>query len=304
MSTDQIQNVFYRTRARDIYSVVLSATASTTLQETVVIPADLMSDKRAANFFINCPAPSAGSTVEKYGLQIDSNAFRFTRDYTTHFEINNCNLASSVGFAFLLNFAILKELIVVNSINVNLLGLPSLSALSDLTLTDSTGIEENSASFPILTPARLTKFSANGCKLTDAGASSILSKIGSSTSASSLVHLDFSRNALTKVPAEIHSMAKLSSLNLMQNEIPLTQVGDLSFVAPVTSVFLDMNNMDSMAQGTFEYGDFTRAAVSIKYNKLTEFSKGVFLPILEQMRVQPPITAGYIDVTDSKRRCI
>ena len=88
--------------------------------------------------------------------------------------------------------------------------------------------------------------------------------------------------------------------NLSSNSIESTNVGDLSFVASVTGVNLEANNLATMAVKTFEYGDFTKAQITFRNNQLTAFLKGVFYSILSQMKVQPVAVGGYVDVADSK----
>lgn len=288
---DDIIDVFYRTTPRDIYSVVVSASAAPA--DPVTLPQDLLSDKRVQNIYLMCPS----NDVQ---LTISPDSFRYTRDTTTHFEIESCDITSLPDFGFLANFAVLKELAVLNSIGVSLKGLPALPSLIDLTVSDCDGLEASAADFPSLTPARVAKISLARCGLTDAGASTIMSKISVSTSASSLLSVDLSGNELTVVPSEVHALAKLQSLFLMNNKIVQTKVGDLSFVSSVSDVNLESNGITDMEGKTFEYGDFTLAKVQLRGNQLSLFAQNVFLEVLKQMAVQPPEFAGYVDVQDSK----
>jgi len=297
VAVDKVQEIFFNSLTPTILSLELAVTAAAQTEQ-IDLPADLLSNKRVQNLYLRCP-----DATSKKMLTIDAYAFRFTRDYTNHFEVDNCNLAELPEFLFLNGFVVLRELFVLNSDNVNLATLPPLRNLTKLLLSDSTGIQENAASFPNLTPARVADISFKNCQLDDSATSTILAKITASTSAGSLLHIDLSGNILTSVPAEVHGLAQLADLVLTSNAITETKVGDLGFVSSVKSIYLDNNGLQTMEDNTFEFGDFTFAQVHLEGNSLEVFSKNVFVKILSQMAIQPSVTAGYVDILGNPIKC-
>lgn len=297
VAVDKIQQIFFNSVTPRIFSLELVVTAAAQAEQ-IDIPADLLSEKRVQNLYLRCP-----ESITKKKLSLNAYAFRFTRDYTSHFEIGNCDLAELPEFLFLAGFDALHELFVLNSDNVNLATLPQLRNLTKLLLSDSTGIQENAAAFPSLTPARVSDISFRNCQLDDVATSTILAKITASTSAGSLLHIDLSGNILTRVPAEVHGLAQLADLVLTSNAIKETKVGDLGFVSSVKSIYLDNNGLEVMEANTFEFGDFTYAQVHLEANLLEVFAKDVFFKILTQMAIQPVGAAGYVDILGNPVKC-
>jgi hypothetical protein len=314
-----IVDVFFRTQNLFLYSVSLTIISAT---GSIDLPADLLSDKRAQNIYLNCPAAAS----PKLSVTIDAASFEFTRFNTTRFEIHDCDLIRQTDMIFLSGFLVLNTLHFANTFNVEAIaGLSNntLPALKELTVVNCTGLEN--VVFPDLTPARLGLLRLDGNGLTDAGVNHILVAVASSSSASSLKLLSLSNNAMTKIPM-IASFSQLVTYELSNNIVPFMSLSTLIFSSPVKFVGLGnlslstidgdafqsiKNNahlMKIVLHHTLEFiiitytriGNYTYAQVNLENNRLTEFREDIFKLMLQQMTIQSPAIGGHVLVTGSK----
>ena len=245
VTVEEIRGVFFRTVALVVYSVTLSASDPV----SVVLPYDLLSDKRAEKIFLNCPLRTGDPKVL---LTIDPQTFQYSRVNTTQFEINNCDLANQPDMLFLSGFSILNSLRIGNSSNVEAFAtLPSTNfpALKELAIYDSTGL--GTIVFPDLTPARLERLYLAGNGLTDTEVNGVLVSVGSSSSVSSLKELYLGRNALTKVP-RIASFSQLGTYYLNGSTIAFMSLSSLIFGTPVVYVGLKSVGLTAIEGGAFQ----------------------------------------------------
>jgi hypothetical protein len=244
VSVEDIQDVFFRTQAFRLYSVVLSVSLSPS--GTINLPANVLQEKRAENIFVICP-PNASPKV---GLTVDPAAFEFTRFNTTVFAILNCDLSGQTDMQFLNDFSILNTLRIENTLNIESIEfLPTLPALKKLIISGCTGL--GNVVFPDLTPARLQRLYLNGNGLNDETVNSILVSVGSSSSASSLQELILANDGMTKIP-RIASFSKLSVYDVSYNVIPFLSQLTLIFSPPVSLVSLKSISLQAIEGNAFQ----------------------------------------------------
>ena len=313
-----IVDVFFRTQNLFLYSVSLTTSAT----GSVDLPADLLSDKRAQNIYLNCPAAAS----PKLSVTIDAASFEFTRFNTTRFEIHDCDLIRQKDMKFLSGFLVLNSFYFANTFNVEgIAGLANntLPALKELTVVNCTGLEN--VVFPDLTPARLELLRLDGNGLTDAGVNHILVAVASSSSASSLKLLSLSNNAMTKIPM-IASFSQLVTYELSNNVVPFMSLSTLIFSSPVKFVGLGNLSLSTIEGDAFQgiknnahlikivlhntlefiiitytrIGNYRYAQVNLENNRLTEFREDIFKSMLQQMTIQSPAIGGHVLVTGSK----
>lgn len=257
LTVAEIVDVFFRTQTLFLYSVSLTTSAT----GSVDLPADLLSDKRARNIYLNCP-PAASP---KLSLTINPASFEFTRFNTTRFEIHDCDLIRQKDMKFLSGFLVLNSLQFLNTFNVEAIaGLESntLPALKELTIVNCTGLEN--AVFPDLTPARLKLLRLDGNGLTDAAVNSILVSVGSSSSASSLKLLSLSNNVMTKIPM-IASFSQLVTYELSNNVVPFMSLSTLIFSSPINFVSLRNLSLSAIERDAFQ-GTIQRSFIIMLHN--------------------------------------
>jgi hypothetical protein len=239
-----ITNVFYRTRNIDLYQVVLTASAT----GTVDLPADLLKDKRVERIYLGCQVNAS----PKLGLTIAPATFEFTRFNTTVFGILNCDLAGQTDMQYLKDFSVLNTLRIEDCDNVEAIATlptPTLPALKEMIIGNCTGL--GNVAFPDLTPARLQLLRLEGNGLTDAEVNSILVSVGSSSSSSSLQTIVLSNEyTMTKVP-RIASFSKLSWYDVSFNAIPFMSQSTLLFNSPVNFVGLKNIGLTAIEGGAF-----------------------------------------------------
>ncbi|XP_057376104.1 nyctalopin-like [Daphnia carinata] len=294
VSIGDIQDVFYRTQSLFLYSVSLTATSSS---GTVILPADVLKDKRAQHIYLGCPSISP-----KLSLVINAASFEFTRFNTSIFEIHDCDLSTQADMNFLKGFVVLHTLRIVNTWNVEAIeNLPTttLPGIKELTISSCTGL--GNVPFPDLTPARLEWLYLDGNNLNDVQVNNILISIGSSSSSSSMEHLSIANNALNKVP-RIAAFSQLVTYDVSYNDIPYMSLSTLIFSSPVRFLGLKSVSMTAIEGGAFQ-GNYTYAQVNLEDNQLTAFREDVFKSMLQQMTVQPPAVGGQLIVTGNPFDC-
>ena len=222
-----IKSVFFRTLAKDLYSVSLTATDP----GVVALPSDLLDDKVAKRISLSCPV----NVVPRLALTIDPATFQYTRHITTHFSIKDCDLSSQTDMSFLYEFDVLDTLRIERSSGLNIINtLPTynMTALKEVAILDSEGLGL-APSFPILTPAQVERLLLSGNQLNDAQSNKILIAVAGSSSASSLKTLSLTNNNLEVAP-QVASFSRLISHDLSGNIIPF--IGPSAFIFPSSSL--------------------------------------------------------------------
>lgn len=239
--TDVI-DVFFRTQSLFLFSVSLATSAT----GSIVLPPDLLSDKRAQNIRLNCPSAAS----PKLSVTIDAASFKFTRFNTTRFEIHDCDLTGQTDMKFLSGFGVLNTLHLENTLNVDAIAyLPSLPALKELAVVNCTGL--GNVAFPDLTPARLEQLHLDGNGLSNEAVANILISLGSSSSAISLKLLSLANNALTKIPM-IASFSQLITYELSNNAVPFMSLSTLIFGSAVNFVGLKNISLAAIEGDAFQ----------------------------------------------------
>ena len=76
--------------------------------------------------------------------------------------------------------------------------------------------------------------------------------MGDGPTADSLINLGLNANNLTKIPSGISKFTSLNSLELQNNKIPVVRTGELSFTAPVKSLFLYSDELETIEKNSFQ----------------------------------------------------
>jgi len=249
-------------------------------------------------------------------LQVDADAFRSTKNYTTDFKINmiDCTL---LDLGFLSGFDKLTKLMFANIYNIQecLSNLPLLSRLIKLHFEYCSGMNEF-YHFPALTNGlRVFQFvndnitkSHSDLIINDETVDRIMDWLLLS-SANTLEELAITyMNQVSRVPHKVASFKALTKLWLFDNNLSSIKSGELSFSAPVSVLHISDNGINEIEPGAFEgkhdnsmftdkkflltisinfyinnTGDFKDAEVFVYNNNLSRFEESVFGPILQQM---------------------
>jgi len=178
-------------------------------------------------------------------------AFESTKEIVTSVEVTNCDL-TELDFKFLNGFSNLVTLIISSSQNLaaSFQTLPLLPKLSTLEIHHCSNLDQLT-SFPILNGIQSFLLYENP-DLGDESVDNILTWMGDSPNADSLVNLGLNANNLTKIPSGISKFTSLNSLELQNNKIPVVKTGELSFTAPVKSLFLYSDELETIEKDSFQ----------------------------------------------------
>lgn len=178
-------------------------------------------------------------------------AFESTKDIVTSVEVNNCDL-TELNFKFLNGFSNLDTLIISSSHNLptSFKTLPLLPKLATLEIHHCSKLDQLT-SFPTLDGIQSFLLYENP-DLGDEIVDNILTWMGDSPAANSLVNLGLNANNLTKIPSGISKFTSLNSLELQNNKIPVVRTGELSFTAPVKSLFLYSDELEMIEKDSFQ----------------------------------------------------
>jgi len=189
-------------------------------------------------------------------LQIDCNAFRSTKSYTTNFKINriDCTL---LDLGFLSGFDKLTKLVFgnINNIQHCLPSLPPLLRLTTLEILYCTGMNELNI-FPTLTnELKDAKFFGSKDKdeaYNDDTVDRLMDWLLLS-SANTLEEMTIVKmNQVTRAPHKISSFKALIKLWLNDNNISSIKSGAFSFSVPVSVLNIKGNGIKEIEPGTFQ----------------------------------------------------
>lgn len=203
----KIQAIFSKTKARDLVSFKFTIEPL----EKSLIPADFLGSSRSAGLDISCEGTS-------YNLTINENAFRMSKNFAKQFSIRDCDLKKQANFAFLSGFQALAKLDIDSSRNLNSFqGLPSQSQLSEISISNSTGLKNMTQGQNIALPGLRALYLQNN-QMDDQTLAKILNILAES-SKTSLTELKLDQNKLTRIPELVSSLTKLENFFIDDNLI-------------------------------------------------------------------------------------
>lgn len=275
-----------------------------TTAASVVLPADLFSDKKVSQIHIGCP--KTDGTCTQLTLKIEMDAFRFTRRNTLEVHLKHITFDPTATFDFLNGFEAATTLIIDNYMQIPQ-GLAfenapfsTMVALTTMAFTNGRDTTLGTPYFPDITPVRLLTFNLTGSGLDHTAINNnILLSLAASSSASSIEYLGLRGNLLDQVPKRLQSFSKTKVLDMGFNNIPTIGQSRLNFPTPPTSVDLQKNLIATIDAGAF-VGDFSKAKVNLANNTLTTLSEGVFKGMLQQMSAN---LGGFLDVSFNSFSC-
>jgi len=284
------------------------------------IPEGVFGTKRILDIEIEYPYEALVN--RSLSLEVDADAFRSTKNYTTDFLINviDCTL---LDLSFLSGFNQLTKLLLANIHNIQhcLSSLPSLPRLIKLVFEHCSGMNELYA-FPILTNGLRdfrfrtddgSKFQSNK-NINDETVDRFMDWLLLSSS-NTLEEMEITyMNQVTRVPHKIASFKALRKVWLHDNNISSIKSGAFSFSVPVSLLSIHRNGIKEIEPGAFQgkydkdfliiylyqflrwniSGDFKDASVYVDSNNLTRLEESVFGPMLQQMASGK----GYINAND------
>lgn len=244
VSIDMVQEVFRRTKRTTFNTITLNLRFPDEL-----IPADVLSNKRAE--ILNLIGPSEDEKIE---LNVDSNAFRATKNLTKTLFIHNFD-GNKLDINFLSGFDLLTNLTfdTVTNIQDFFQKLPPLPSLTVLVLNYVSGLVDiqtlptlvNGLKFIGLSPHQEDEV------WNDETVDSILEWLLLS-SANTLEQLSITENDyLTKVPSQIPSFKALNYVRLTSTKIYRIPTASFVFSVPVVALRLNHNSIKTIQPGAF-----------------------------------------------------
>lgn len=252
---EEVQAIFRRTSPLTLDSIRLNLTPDS----DKIVPADIFGNKRADILRIQYSAVKGRDTSNSLRLQVDPNAFRFTKNYTTKFMLDTLD-CSALDFRFLSEFTQLTNLTIYRMENMalclqNLTKLPQ--TLTNLEISYPNGMNELT-SLPTLTNGLKVSYFW-GFPLSDPTRKwnvEVMDKILDwvlNSSADTLHSLSFCRmNLLTEVPSQIVSFKALNKVWLKYNKLSTIKIGSFSFKVPVARLDLIGNGITEIESGAFQ----------------------------------------------------
>ena len=215
------------------------------------IPADILGNKKTEELVIRYEYREDPIAL----LKVDVNAFQSTKNTTKSLELRNFD-SSQLDLGFLTGFNQLTDLIFnnVRHIQKSLSTLPLLPKLTGLKFDNVGIINDRIITFPTLTTGGLKRFqfiNFDEKQTADALVSRLLDWILLS-SANSVEVLILSGVGITNIPSQILSFTALKHLDLSVNSIQTIKNGALRFSAPVFSLRLASNKINSIEPGAFQ----------------------------------------------------
>lgn len=250
ISIEEIRRVFHQTIIPVLDSITLILRPSI----SGFIPSNILSNKRTPELSIQFNDGSQNSSIN---WQVDTEAFRYTKNYTKTFRVNFMDCAK-LNFRFLAGFDKLNNLTFSNILNIHncFPTLPPLLILSHLAFHNCTGIDEL-YNFPTLVTDRLktVAFVCNESNIKEVWNDTTVNRVMNwllISSAETLEEITFKNmKQLTKIPIQIQSFNALNKLNLNNNGISTVVGYSLSFFAPVLNVDLGNNQIKTIGKNAF-----------------------------------------------------
>lgn len=256
---EEVQKVF-RKNSIPILNLAQLILKPFILTETFV-PEDILGRKRALNLKIQYPILQ-GIMNESLSLQVDPNAFRFTKSYTKKFFLNHID-CTLLDLNFLKGFDKLTTVHFTNVWNIQfcLPSLPPLPSLSMMEIEYCSGLDKF-YEFPMLTNG-LKAFVIRGFEndiseriFTDKTVGRILEWVLLSSS-DTLEELGIENSTqVTQVPRQLSSFKTLRWLWIYSNNITTIKKGAFIFTAPVYILDIKENGIKEIEQGAFEGMNF------------------------------------------------
>ena len=173
-------------------------------------------------------------------LEIHSDAFRASRNFTKQFKIYSCDL-KMLNFSFLAGFNQLTEFSIKNSINIWIKNLPPLPNLKKLLIVQCIRLN-GWTDLPNYSKNSLEYLNLQSNDLNDERAEAILGWIRRGQSNATLNHLDFSFNQLTRVPPSLSLFPRLTRIHLNNQQGPGFGYLNFSLSSSSPVVFLNLAN--------------------------------------------------------------
>lgn len=258
-----MKEVFHRTTSTKITTVTLNIR-----YPDDKIPADILSNKRTENLHL-----VSNDEEEHIELQVDSNAFRSTKNFTKSFLIYNFD-GKNLELDFLSGFNKLRNLTFDTITNIHdcFPKLPPLPNLKILVMQYVSGLVDIQT-FPHLVHG-LNSVALAPHKEEEVWDNETVGSILEwllISSAETLEYLSLEDNDyLTQVPTQISSFKALNYLRLVKNNIHTIKTGALTFSSPVITLRLFFNSFKVIQPGAFQ-GKYTAFSIMILFINFSSF---------------------------------
>lgn len=245
---EDVLSVFKRTTPSNMTTLTIYTSANdASIDAIITIPKDLLNEHQVHSE-IRIYNPNSS-----YLLQIDQEAFRSSRNFTTECYLGDSDL-SRLDFKFLTGFDELSILTVGYASNAHLANwtsLPQLPNLKTLTIYDSTGLNDWTTFPPFIRDLENLKLFSN--KIQSVAMDRILSW-AVSHSASTLQSLLIDGNDLTSIPRQIPEFTSMIKLYMdgQKTGIPLIPSGSIKLSVPDSYVYLSANKIAIIEPGAFQ----------------------------------------------------
>lgn len=222
------------------------------------IPADIFGNKKTDALRIQY-AFDSGVLENSLNLQVDSNAFRFTQNFTSKLILQTLD-CSELNFKFILGFDQLVNLTLLHIENIHLC-LQSITefpdTLTNLEISYATGMNEIVSLPTLKNGLRNAYFWAVPKKdPTRKWSAETMEKVLNwilLSSADTVKYFSFARmDLLEHVPTQFKSFKSMCSLWLRFNKISTIKTGAFSFNVPVCILNIRNNNVTNIELGAFE----------------------------------------------------
>ena len=209
------------------------------------MPADLIGNSRVRILNLaSCPLP----------IQIDSNSFQSSIDYTQQLFIIDCDIGQ-LTWTLISGFLKLEQIQLDNVANIQSIEfLPSLRTLKLLSIVNSEGFDELATRFPVSSFSELQSLRmTDNIELTDVIIDTIVSQL---VVIKTLQSLSLNNNpSISRVPNGLPLLPGLNSIDLSGCE-GINSIGTDSFGFSVPSLLVDVSaaSVDSVSNDAFENG--------------------------------------------------
>ena len=225
VSLEQVQTNFKRNSNTDWDHISLELWS-----KDIFIPKNVFDNHRAILLSLN----GDNGNSEPVGLEIHPQALSSSRNVTVEIFIKSFDMRK-LTFLFLSEFYVLEKLTIINSINLYLASLPPLFSLIYFHVVNCTAGQNGWIDFPSQLNNGLEEIIFSGCGLDDSSADYLLESIlGSSNE--TLTRLNFSHNALTRIPPGLKYFTYITDIDFHGQREPgfgFLKSLAVSFSAPI-----------------------------------------------------------------------